>query len=129
MNKYPRLALFGFLSWLVPFVVSVPFYSSEGKLLIDIFLFKSLMIGVGSATGAALLVLYLRNMQKEWLREGIFAGSAMFAANIILDLLVLLPLSGMDMGTYFVQIGSRYLVIPIMGIAMGYLMEIQRDHI
>ncbi len=70
MNKSLKIALFGFLTWLIPFVVSFFFYSKEGQPLIDIFLFKSIMIVVGSLTGASLLVLYFRGLKKDYLKEG-----------------------------------------------------------
>jgi len=44
MNKKIRNILYGFLAWLIPFVTAFFFYSKEGGLVIDIFLFKSIMI-------------------------------------------------------------------------------------
>jgi len=51
-----RRILAGFLTWLVPFLVSVPFYAGNGKLLIDFALFKSLMVITGSVTAGILIV-------------------------------------------------------------------------
>ncbi|MEE9564749.1 MAG: hypothetical protein V3V63_03470 [Candidatus Hydrothermarchaeaceae archaeon] len=123
MNKTLKIALFGFLTWLIPFVVSFFFYSKEGQPLIDIFLFKSIMIVVGSLTGASLLVLYFRGLKKDYLKEGVIVGLAWFAINIIMDLAVLVPMSGMSIGSYFAQIGLRYIIIPIMSTAMGYVAD------
>lgn len=123
MNKTLKIALFGFLTWLIPFVVSFFFYSKEGQPLIDIFLFKSIMIVVGSLTAASLLVLYFRGLKKDYLKEGVIVGLAWFAINIIMDLAVLVPMSGMSIGSYFAQIGLRYIIIPIMSTAMGYVAD------
>jgi hypothetical protein len=123
MNKSLKIALFGFLTWLIPFVVSFFFYSKEGQPLIDIFLFKSIMIVVGSLTGASLLVLYFRGLKKDYLKEGVIVGLAWFAINIIMDLAVLVPMSGMSIGSYFAQIGLRYIIIPTMSTAMGYVAD------
>ncbi len=120
MNKYIKIVLFGFLAWLIPFIASIFFFAPGGGLLVDVFLFKSIMIVVGSIVGALLLVLYFSKISKEFLREGIVVGVAWFAINIILDLIVLLPLLQIDVGNYSAQIGIRYLVIPVMSIAMGY---------
>jgi len=79
------------------------------------------MIVVGSAFGASLLVLYFKKIEKNHLYEGITVGLAWFAINIILDLVVLLPMSEMSIGAYFAQIGMRYLIIPIISIAVGYV--------
>lgn len=123
MNKSLKIALFGFLTWLIPFVVSFFFYSKEGQPLIDIFLFKSIMIVVGSLTAASLLVLYFRGLKKDYLKEGVIVGLAWFAINIIMDLAVLVPMSGMSIGGYFAQIGLRYIIIPTMSTAMGYVAD------
>jgi len=52
LNKYLTNILYGFLAWLIPFVASLFFYTREGELTIDIFLFKSIMIVVGSFSAA-----------------------------------------------------------------------------
>lgn len=119
MKKHLKNLLFGFLSWLIPFIASIFFFTKEGGLTVDIFLFKSIMIVFGSVIGAILMVLYFKNIQKDYLREGIIIGMVWFAINIILDLLVLLPMSGMSVPDYFAQIGIRYLVIPVMSIMVG----------
>ena len=119
MNKYLRNVLYGFLSWLIPFVSAFFFYSGKGELTIDIFLFKSIMIVVGSVSGAFLLILYFKRVHEDYLKEGVVLGVAWFGINIFLDLLVLIPMSGMSFSEYFVQIGIRYLVIPVMAIMVG----------
>lgn len=119
MKKNIKNLLFGFLSWLIPFVASIFFYTKEGILTLDVFLFKSIMIVFGSIIGAILMVLYFKKINKDYLKEGIIIGLVWFAINIILDLLVLLPMSGMTVSDYFAQIGIRYLVIPVMGIMVG----------
>tara|TARA_Y100000310_G_scaffold1902_1_gene2393 strand:- start:7923 stop:8294 length:372 start_codon:yes stop_codon:yes gene_type:complete len=118
MNKTLRALVFGFLSWLIPFAASFLFYSKEG-LTIDIFLFKSIMIVVGSISGAFLLVLYIKKLNKDIFREAAIVGLLWFGMNIMLDSIILLPMSKMAFGTYFMQIGLRYLVIPVMSISMG----------
>jgi hypothetical protein len=123
VKKYLKIALFGFLTWVIPFVISFFFYSKEGQPVIDIFLFKTIMIVVGSITGAILLVIYFKKLTDNYLKEGILVGIAWFLINIILDLLVLLPMSKMPLGMYFSAIGLRYLVIPVMSIAIGYVAE------
>ena len=52
--------LFGFLTWLIPFVVSVPLVGSDGQPVLPTGMFKSLMIVIGSAVGAWLLVRVFR---------------------------------------------------------------------
>ncbi len=123
MNKYVRNVLYGFLAWLIPFVASFFFYSREGGLTIDIFLFKSIMIVVGSFSAAILLISYFRNINVDYLKEGIIVGLLWFGINIVLDLLILIPMSGMSIVDYFKQIGLGYLAIPAMSIAVGTALE------
>ena len=123
MNKYLRIILFGLLTWLIPFVSAFFFYTREGRLSIDIFLFKSIMIVVGSISGAILLVSYFRKINSSYFKEGVTVGFIWLGINILLDLLVLIPMSGMPIADYFTQIGLRYLVIPAMSIAMGTVLS------
>jgi len=118
-NKYLKNIAYGFLSWLIPFVASLFFYTKEGVLTIDVFLFKSIMIVVGSITAGFLLVSYFKNINVEYYKEGIVVGLTWFAINILLDLLILVQMSGMSVTDYFSQIGLRYIVIPVMTITIG----------
>ncbi len=119
MNKYLKIVLYGFLAWLIPFIASFLFYSREGGLTIDVFLFKSIMIIVGSISAAFLLISYFKRVDADYLKEGIMVGVIWFGINILLDLMVLIPMSGMLITDYFTQIGLRYLVIPAMSITVG----------
>jgi len=123
MKKYLRNILYGFFAWFIPFVASFFFYTREGELTIDIFLFKSIMIVVGSFSAAILLVSYFNKINAEYSKEGIIVGLTWFGINILLDLLVLIPMSGMSIADYFTQIGIRYLAIPAMSIAVGTALE------
>lgn len=119
MSKHIRNILYGFLAWLIPFVTSIFFYTREGVLTIDVFLFKTIMIVVGSTSAAFLLISYFKKIVTSYLKEGIIVGLTWFGINILLDLLVLIPMSGMSVTDYFTQIGLRYLVIPVMSIMVG----------
>lgn len=119
MNKYLRNVLYGCLAWLIPFAASFLFYTKEGKLTIDVFLFKSIMIVVGSISAAYLLISYFKKIHADFFREGIVAGVVWFAVSILLDLLILIPMSGMTIPDYFAQIGLRYIAIPAMCVAVG----------
>jgi hypothetical protein len=123
MNKHVRNVLYGFLAWLIPFVASIFFYTKEGGLRIDIFFFKTIMIIVGSISGAILLISYFKKIHIGYLKEGIYVGITWFVINILLDLLVLIPMSGMAIPDYFLQIGLRYLVMPVMSIMVGAALE------
>jgi hypothetical protein len=112
-----RLALLGALSWLIPFVAAIPFFDNTGVLVIEQTLFKSLMVVIGGASGVALLALAFRRTPPT-LASGTVVGAYWMAINLVLDAVVLLPMSGMTVSLYLSDIGLRYL-LPIMGAAMG----------
>jgi len=123
--KYLKCAFFGLLTWLIPFLLSFLFYSENGSLLIDIFLFKSIMIVVSGLVGVSLLVIYFKDIQKDYLTEGIFLGISWLIINLLLDILILIPMSGMTYLDYISQIGLRYLIIPTISISMGFLLKLK----
>ncbi len=124
MKQYLKLALFGLLAWLIPFIISIFFYDKTGHLVMgDIFLFKSIMIVTGATTGAVLLILYFSKIHERYLYHGILTGATWLTINWALDLLILLPMAKLGLYDYFAQIGLRYLVLPVMCIMTGYLLE------
>lgn len=121
--QYLRLIGFGLLTWLLPFLVSVPLYSPEGEPLYDIFLIKSVLLVFSAALGTLLILVYFRNVRARFVREGVLLGGVWLLINWALDAVILLPLSGMDAGTYMGEIGFRYLMIPIIALGIGCAAE------
>jgi hypothetical protein len=111
-----------FLSWLVPFAAAIPFYG-PGGLLIDIHLFKSIMIVTGSVTAAILVVWSFRAIETDFTREAIVTGILWLLVNWLLDLIVLVGLLGTPVLDYAGQIGLRYLMIPVMVIMAGIVAD------
>ena len=123
IKKIGKLILFGFFIWLIPFIISILFFNKDGELLVDVFLFKSIMIVVGTFTGACVLIWYFKKVEINFLKTSIVVGLVWFLISIVLDLIVLLPMSGMGVGSYFSEIGIRYLSLPILTTTVGYLLE------
>jgi len=113
----PRLAAYGVLTWLVPFLVSIPFVGPDGTPRIPEEIFKSIMIVVGSGVGAWLLVAVFRR-RPHFGHAGLVVGALWLVINLALDVAILLPLSGMRLGTYVGDIALRYLVIVFMAMAV-----------
>lgn len=112
-----KVAMYGLLTWAIPFVVSIPLMGGGGQPVVPIGVFKSIMVLVGAATGAWLLLRVLRQ-SPPFKHVGVTVGFMWFGINLGLDLLVLVPLSGMGLSEYFGEIGLRYLLIPILAIAI-----------
>ena len=113
-----RVSVFGLLSWLVPFLASIPFYSPQQGLMIPLILFKSIMIVIGTLVGVALLVWVFRSVRPT-LASGLVIGLYWLLINWALDIVVLVPMAGSDIGTWFGDIGLRYLSILFIAVGMG----------
>ena len=120
MKKYLKLSLFGFLTWLVPFVAGFFFYSREGVLLVNPLFFKSVMIAVSSVFATILLVKHFKKITNNYTGEGITVGLIWLAINILLDLVVLVPMSKMPIADYCNNIALSYAMIPAVCIAVGF---------
>jgi hypothetical protein len=122
MNKYVKVGLFGFLTWLVPFAVSFvafPFKTSQRPL------FESIMAVAVTATAVLFSVLYFRKVKMGFVQEGVLVGIAWFAINIIIDLPLFMLEGPMkrSFADYMMDIGLTYLIYPIVSLGFGYLLE------
>ena len=116
-----KVLLLGLLTWLIPFVVSIPFVNPEGGYWISTGLFKSIMLLVGCSCGLwLLLALLARNRELSATRVTLI----WLLLNWFLDAVVLLPLSGMPVHQYASEIGIRYLMIPM----VGYAIDVAKGH-
>lgn len=116
MNR--RVWLYGFLSWLIPFVASFLFFDPATGLVIPQPLFKSLMVVIGGGTGATLLVATFRSVTATF-ASCLAVGFLWLAINLSLDIAILVPMAKMTVTGYFNDIGLRYLMLPIVAGAMG----------
>jgi hypothetical protein len=123
INK-KKVAAYGILSWLVPFVASFLFFGKSGQPMLPIGLIKSIMILIGASLGGVLLFRLFQEFPPS-LKSGIAIGSFWLLVNILLDLSILVPMTKMNLGEYFSEIGLRYLLIPIMAGAMGAVGSLQ----
>ena len=113
-----KVWLFGVLSWLIPFLAAFAFFDAGGALTIPQPLFKSLMVVIGGAVGVGLLVLAFRQIKPSPM-SGLLVGFLWLALNLVLDFAILVPMSGSNVPDYLADIGLRYLLLPIIAIAMG----------
>lgn len=120
MNKYLKIGLFGFLLWLIPFLVSVlifPLRVSQRPL------FESIMPVVVTIWTVFFSILYLSGKKDNLLKEGISIGLAWLLISIVLDLMIFIegPLK-MPLWDYAADIAVMYLMIPAITSGFGYLM-------
>jgi len=118
MNQYLKVVLYGFLVWLLPFVVSLFIYPLK---VAGSPLFESIMPLVISLTVVVLAFFYLKNLDGDYVKEGVIIGVFWFTISIIIDLLLFLSPSALQMSftDYLMDIGITYLLIPFITIGMG----------
>jgi len=118
--KTKKALLYGFLVWLIPFIVAIliyPMHESNRPL------FESIMPVVVTVCVVVFSILYFKKLEKEFIREGILLGVLWFAISLLIDLVMFLPDSPMHMELipYMMDIGLTYLIIPAITIGFGYL--------
>lgn len=126
MKSYKLALLYGFLVWLIPFVVAFlifPIRTSNRAL------FESIMPVVVTMCVVFLLVFYFRKVKADFFKEGIILGVIWFAISLVIDLVMFMPESPMKMSLvdYVMDIGLTYLIIPTICIGLGYLLEKQKS--
>lgn len=113
----------GFLTWLIPFLIAIPFFNQDGELAADIFTFKATMSLVYTIVSAFLVARILQDVDGDYLQTGLILGLIWTAINIGLDLIVLVGLFGNELSMWFWQTGIGYFNMIPLGLAMGWLLS------
>src|SRR3990172_988432 len=120
--KSIKLALFhGFLIWLIVFVAAIAIFPLREP---NRPLFESIMPVILTACATIFSVTYLRRLDSQPLREGIWLGLIWFVLNLSLDQLMFSwgPMK-MSLLEYLSDLWVTYLMIPIIPIGMGILLK------
>lgn len=88
-------------------------------------LLQIVMFVTATITAAILLVSYFRRVTDRHVREGLLLGLLWLAMNLVLDVAVLVPMTGMSLRDYAVQIGFGYLAIPVITLLVGKVLADQ----
>ena len=121
MKSIKLALLYGFLIWLIPFIVSIlifPIKTSTPAL------FESIMPVVITICVVLFSILYFRKLDASILKEGVLLGVIWFAISIAIDLLMFMwgPMK-MTFANYMMDIGLTYLIIPAITVGFGYLLQ------
>jgi hypothetical protein len=123
MKSLKLAVIYGFLIWLIPFIVSVvifPIHDTNRPL------FESIMPVAGVASALFFLILYFRKVSGNYLQEGVRLGILWLAISLVIDLFMFLPSNSpmsMSLADYISDIGVTYLAIPTLTIGVGFLLE------
>jgi hypothetical protein len=120
MNRYLKIVIYGILVWLVPFVVSFIIYPLKTLVYP---LFESILSVVIAVAAVFFSYYYLKNTSDNFVSEGVIIGISWLIICILMDLVMFLPASPMQMSltNYMASIGPKYLIITAFTIGMGYM--------
>jgi hypothetical protein len=126
MRSYKLALLYGFLVWLIPFIVAFlihPIRSSNRAL------FESIMPVVVTICVVCFSLFYFMKVKTDFLKEGILLGVVWSIISLVIDLAMFMPESPMKMSfiDYMMDIGLTYLIIPVICIGFGYLLQTQKS--
>lgn len=117
---------YGAILWLIPYVTAIPLMPLMES---DNTFFKTIMIVEGSLLGALLIAHYFKDVEKDFLREGILLAAVWIAVNWLLDFAALLPFTSQSVPRYFIDIGLRYIGMAGPAVAVGWVLarKLERD--
>ncbi len=118
MVSLRKAFLFGFLIWLIAFVVAFAIFQIRET---SRPLFESIMPVVLAASTVVFAIRYFKSVSTRFAREGLLLGLVWMATNIIIDLPLMLSPSPMQMSLseYVADIGLTYLLIPVITTGIG----------
>lgn len=113
-----RAIFYGFLIWLIPFIVAFvifPLRESARPL------FESIMPVAVTVAVVVFGVAYFKRVERGFVKEGVLLGLVWLAVSILIDAPLMLLGGPMKMtpGEYVADIGLTYLILPAVTIGMG----------
>ncbi len=118
MKSWRKVVLFGFLVWLIPFVIAMFIFFIHDS---NRALFESIMAVAVTCSAIILGLKYMKTIQSDFLKVGAVLGVVWFLICILIDTPMML-LGGpmlMTFGEYMSDIGVTYLIIPVVTIGIG----------
>ena len=116
--NWKRVAGYGVLLWLVPFVVASALFGVREN---NRALFESLITVTGVVTELVLALFYFRRVERADLAHGLTLGLAWAIISIVIDLPIFLAVFKMPLPDYLADIALSYLSMPAIttGIALA----------
>jgi hypothetical protein len=123
LNKIFKLIGFGFIIWLIPTLATLSVSYLGALNYFDVI--SSVSIAV---TVIALTYLYFKDINENYVREGIICGVVWLVISIILDIvLIFLGINKITMIEYVIDIAPIYIVIPAITIVLGLYRNQNQD--
>lgn len=126
MKNVGKIVLYGFLLWLIPFLVSFPIFTLRES---NRALFESIMPVAVTIAVVVLAIMYIRKRETFSAGDGLQIGIIWFIICILIDLPLFIfggPMK-MSLGQYMADIGLTYVIIPTVTVGYGYLVGTRRS--
>ncbi len=119
-----KIILFGFLIWLIPFLVAMGIFTIHEN---NRPLFESIMAVTVTLVAVFFSVLFFQNRTTNFRTAGLLLGLLWFAISFGIDLIMFSwgPIK-MPFWDYVSDVGVTYLIIPIVTIGIGLLLKMKK---
>jgi hypothetical protein len=121
MKSIKLSLIYGFLLWLIPFIIAFMIYplKKSGSPLFETIMTVTLTLCV-----VLFSILYFKKLNTGFVLESIKLGILWFVISVVMDLLMFMwgPMK-MTFSAYMADIGLTYLIYPIVTVGFGYMME------
>ena len=123
MKHFFKAFLYGLAVWAIPFAAAMivfPLRENERPL------FESIMPVAVALAVVIFAVIYLKQIEMNFLSEGIWLGILWLIMSIAIDMLLFSwgPMK-MSFSDYMKDIGITYLMMPVITLGMGWLEQIR----
>jgi hypothetical protein len=118
MVAFGRALLFGFLVWLIPFVVAFAIFPLRESARP---LFESIMPVTVTLVVVTFGLVYFKGVTRRFTWEGLSLGLLWMAVSMVIDAPLMLLGGPMKMtaGEYLADIGVTYLLMPVVTVGLG----------
>jgi hypothetical protein len=128
MNKIVKIILLGILLWLIPFLVSIPFWDiTTNQLKISLHWFDAIMAVTWAITFAIVACLYFSKLETGFAKEGWIVGFSWYIIVVLLDLFVLVYFFKMAIIEFYPLL-ITYLNTPVLAITIGHICQRIKGH-
>ena len=111
-----RIVLFGLVIWIVPFLAGWGMVDETGQFRMEVSTAKTIFMLIGAVLGAYLIVRLFALIDRDHWRWAWTIAIVWMVISWVLDIAILLPLSGETIGEWFAATGARYFTILVMAL-------------
>jgi hypothetical protein len=121
MKSIKKTLLYGFLIWLIPFIIAFLIFPIRES---NRALFESIMPIAITICVVFFAAVYFKKLEDNFLKEGVLIGIVWLVMSFGIDLIMFMqgPMK-MSFINYAMDIGLTYLIIPTITVGFGYLLN------